>query len=185
MQDKRYHLYRHTTPSGKVYIGITCQKPENRWNNGRGYFNAVKTPLKSSIMKYGWENIKHEVLFSNLTKERAKNLEIKLIRHYRLLGISLNVTEGGEGTTGIIPWNYKKKLSYEQSNKLRGKHFSDSHKEKLSKAHSKPIRIEGNNLVMNFTSILDAAKFLNCSDSTVSRYAGNHRIYKGFKIEYK
>lgn len=42
MQDKRYYLYRHTTPSGKVYIGITCQKPENRWNNGRGYFNAVK-----------------------------------------------------------------------------------------------------------------------------------------------
>ena len=97
-------------------------------------------------MKYGWENIKHEVLFSNLTKERAKNLEIELIRHYRLLGISLNVTEGGEGTTGIIPWNYKKKLSYEQSNKLKGKHLSDS---------------------------------------TVSRYANNHRIYKGFTIEYK
>lgn len=75
MQDKRYYLYRHITPSGKVYIGITCQKPENRWNNGRGYFNAIKTPFKSSIMKYGWENIKHEVLFSNLTKERAKNLE--------------------------------------------------------------------------------------------------------------
>lgn len=103
MQDKRYYLYRHITPSGKVYIGITCQKPENRWNNGRGYFNAIKTPFKSSIMKYGWENIKHEVLFSNLTKERAKNLEIELIRHYRLLGISLNVTEEGEGTTGIIP----------------------------------------------------------------------------------
>ena len=67
MQDKRFYLYRHTTPSGKIYIGITCQKPENRWNNGGGYFNAVKTPLKSSIIKYGWENIKHEILFSNLT----------------------------------------------------------------------------------------------------------------------
>ena len=176
MQDKRYYLYRHITPSGKVYTGITCQKPENRWNNGRVYFNAIKTPFKSSIMKYGWENIK---------KERAKNLEIELIRHYRLLGISSNVTEGGEGTTGIIPWNYKKKLSYEQSNKLKGKHLSDSHKEKSSEAHSEPIRIEGNNLTMNFTSVLDAAKFLNCSGSTVSRYANNHRIYKGFTIEYK
>ena len=38
---------------------------------------------------------------------------------------------------------------------------------------------------MNFTSVLYAAKFLNCSDSTVSRYANNHRVYKGFTIEYK
>ena len=32
-------VYRHIAPSGKVYIGITCQKPEYRWNNGNGYMN--------------------------------------------------------------------------------------------------------------------------------------------------
>lgn len=29
-----YTVYKHTTPSGKVYIGITGQKPERRWQNG-------------------------------------------------------------------------------------------------------------------------------------------------------
>lgn len=33
-----YKVYKHTTPSKKVYIGITNQKPERRWGkNGRGY----------------------------------------------------------------------------------------------------------------------------------------------------
>ena len=30
-------VYEHITPSGKRYIGITSQKPEKRWSNGRGY----------------------------------------------------------------------------------------------------------------------------------------------------
>lgn len=34
-----YTVYKHTTPSGKVYIGITKQKPWQRWNNGNGYKN--------------------------------------------------------------------------------------------------------------------------------------------------
>lgn len=32
-----YTVYKHTSPSGKVYIGITKKKPEYRWNHGRGY----------------------------------------------------------------------------------------------------------------------------------------------------
>ena len=31
---KSYTVYKHTSPSGKVYIGITCRKPEYRWNHG-------------------------------------------------------------------------------------------------------------------------------------------------------
>lgn len=26
-----YYVYKHTSPSGKCYIGITCQNPEKRW----------------------------------------------------------------------------------------------------------------------------------------------------------
>lgn len=32
-----YKLYRHTSPSGKVYIGITKTSVYARWMNGRGY----------------------------------------------------------------------------------------------------------------------------------------------------
>ena len=34
---RKYTVYKHTSPSGKVYIGITCRKPKYRWNNGKGY----------------------------------------------------------------------------------------------------------------------------------------------------
>lgn len=134
-KEKRYSLYRHTSPSGKVYIGITCQPVEHRWNHGRGYMNIKKTPFKSTIIKYGWDNIKHEVLFTNLSEERAKHLEIELIRHYRSLGISLNFTDGGDGCHGCTPWNKGIKVPFEQSNKRKGCHLTEEHKHKLSEAH--------------------------------------------------
>lgn len=133
--EKRYSLYRHTSPSGKVYIGITSQPVQNRWNHGRGYMNAEKTPFKSAIIKYGWDSIKHEVLFTNLSEEKAKHLEIELIRHYKSLGISLNYTDGGDGCHGIVPWNKGIKVPYEKSNKRKGIPLTEEHKQKLSIAH--------------------------------------------------
>lgn len=103
MKDKNkkqlWILYRHTSPSGKVYIGITCQKPNARWNNGNGYRES--TYFHRAIVKYGWDNIKHEILFKNLSETKAKQLEIDLIRHYKNLSISYNITDGGEGISGF------------------------------------------------------------------------------------
>lgn len=141
--ENKWSLYRHITPSGKVYIGITSQKPEYRWNNGKGYLNGRRTKFKSSIIKYGWDNIKHEVLFTNLDENTAKRLEIELIRHYKGLGVSLNHTDGGEGVRGIIPWNKGIKLPYEKSNKLRGRRLSEEHKRKLSISHKGKVSRKG------------------------------------------
>ena len=92
---KRWILYRHTSPLGKVYIGITSQNNVKiRWCRGCPYFFHA-------ILKYGWDNIKHEVLFANLEEDRAKNLEKELIRHYKNLNISYNITDGGDGTLGV------------------------------------------------------------------------------------
>lgn len=117
--ESKWSLYRHITPSGKVYIGITSQKPEYRWNNGNGYLNSRKTRLKSSIIKYGWDNIKHEVLFTNLDEDTTRRSEAGLIRHYKNSGISH--TDGGEGVKGMTPWNKGIRIPYEKSDRLRGK----------------------------------------------------------------
>ena len=78
-----YSVYKHTCPSGKVYIGITMQKPEIRWNKGLGY--KKQDYFYKAILKYGWDNIKHEVLYKGLSKAEAENMEIKLIKEYNKL----------------------------------------------------------------------------------------------------
>ena len=63
-----YTVYKHILPNNKIYIGITSKEPFLRWKWGyrhNSYFlNAIK--------KYGWQNIKHEILFINLTKRRSR-----------------------------------------------------------------------------------------------------------------
>lgn len=126
-----FYVYKHTCPSGKVYIGITKQTPNKRWLNGLGYehndyfFKAIK--------KYGWKNIKHEILFDNLTEEEAKLKEIELISSYKSnqREYGYNITNGGDGVHGFkhteetkskipnlfkkgcIPWNKGKTTSIE------------------------------------------------------------------------
>lgn len=69
-----YSVYKHTVPNGKVYIGATCQKTKNRWGvNGSNY---KSNPLfYEDILKYGWDNIKHEILHTVFTREDAYYLE--------------------------------------------------------------------------------------------------------------
>lgn len=132
--NKKWILYRHTSPSDKVYIGITSRRnPNLRWNNGRGY--TACRYFYNAIIKYGWDNIRHEVLFDNLEEDTAKRLEIELIRHYKNLGISYNITSGGEGRKAPLSEEHKKKLSSSHI----GKRLSKEWKDKIGKAHKGKI----------------------------------------------
>lgn len=88
-------MYKHTSPSGKVYIGITCKNPLDRWASGFGYEHQVY--FFRAIIKYGWINIKHEILFEGLTKEEAEQKEIELITQYNSadLNYGYNIDLGG------------------------------------------------------------------------------------------
>lgn len=90
-------VYKHTSPSGKVYIGITHHKnPKYRFGkNGNGYRKNIV--FKRAIDKYGWNNFKHEILYENLSEEDAKNKEKELIQYYKELDLSYNMTIGGDG----------------------------------------------------------------------------------------
>lgn len=79
--DKNYSVYKHTFPNGKIYIGITKTSPENRWNKGYGYMGQEL--IMGAIIEYGWRNIKHEVLYSNLSKDEAREIESKLIKELK------------------------------------------------------------------------------------------------------
>ena len=87
MSDRKYCVYKHISPSNKVYIGITFN-PKRRWYNGNGYLHKRKDgkynqPLFArAILKYGWDNFTHEIIKDNLSKEQACELEKKYIQEY-------------------------------------------------------------------------------------------------------
>lgn len=105
-----YSVYIHLFPNNKVYIGITKQKPENRWNNGKGYKN--NDYLANAILKYGWNNIEHKILYSNLTKEEAELKEVELIREYKsnIKEYGYNILDGGNVSDGMTE-EVKRKIS--------------------------------------------------------------------------
>lgn len=132
-----YKVYRHISPSGKVYIGITKCELEKRWKNGKGYeYNSI---FSNAIKKYGWNNFKHEVLFSELNEVSAKLIECDLIYYYKQLNISYNITDGGDGSAGLImSEESRKKMSAAKKGKpsvRRGCHLSEETKEKLRQAN--------------------------------------------------
>ena len=82
MSLEKWKVYKHTTPSGKVYIGITHQKPEYRWGKeGNGY--KSNNHFSNAIKKYGWENIKHEIIAEVTTQSQAEAIEKNLINYYK------------------------------------------------------------------------------------------------------
>ena len=65
-----YTVYMHTNLiNDKKYIGITQQVPEMRWKNGKGY--KPTSHFRKAIVSYGWNNFKHEILYTGLTAEQA------------------------------------------------------------------------------------------------------------------
>ena len=70
-----YCVYMHTCPKGRVYIGITRNNPLKRWQNGTGY--RTNEYFTRAIKKYGWENFKHEILFTGLSEKEAQEKEIQ------------------------------------------------------------------------------------------------------------
>lgn len=135
MQEKNYCVYKHTSPSGKVYIGITCQEPKKRWKNGCAY--KSNQHFTNAIEKYGWGNFTHEILFTNLTKEEACQKEIELIAFYKSnqSEFGYNRSSGGESGRNGCYWSIedRKRLSEIHKN------ISDETREKMSKSHKGQI----------------------------------------------
>lgn len=130
---KEWTVYKHTSPSGKVYIGITSQSVEERWRKGNGYKTQV---FYKAIEKYGWNNIKHEILYKNLTKEEAEEKEIYLISFYKSNDkkFGYNVENGGN-SVGKLSEETKIKIS--KSLKGKPNNISEEGRKRIGEATRK------------------------------------------------
>lgn len=143
-----YTVYKHTCPNGKVYIGITMQEPKARWSYGYGY--KTQQLFFRAIQKYGWNNIKHEILYEGLTKEQAEKKEIELIAEHKSnhSEYGYNIDNGGN-TIGSFSEEHKKRISESQrkpeliekrkamrgeNNPFFGKKHSEETRKKMSEA---------------------------------------------------
>ena len=121
-----YTVYMHIVPNGKVYIGITKQNPIKRWLHGKGY--QKQDYFYKAILKYGWDNIEHKILFTELSKEEAEQKEIELIRQYKSnqREFGYNIENGGRAN----------KMSEETIEKIRKANTGKRHTEETCKKQS-------------------------------------------------
>lgn len=210
INDRCYTVYMHTSPSGKRYIGITRRKPEKRWRNGRGY--KGNPYFWNAIRRHGWNNIEHEILYVNLTKEEAEQKEIELIAYYKsdIREYGYNIDHGGRcvGTmseetkeklrksrvwlVGENHPNYGKHHSEETKRKLReantGKKLTEEQKQKISEAGKKPILqyTKSFEFVKRWDSALNASTEVGVSASMIAACCrGNVDSAGGFVWRYE
>lgn len=154
-----FTVYIHRTPNDKVYVGITQKKLVARWGkDGSGY--KTQQLFWRAIQKYGWENIQHEIIAENLSKEDACQLEIDLIAKYKSNNpdYGYNISFGGDIVqSGLTRTEEQRKnisdghkgLTLTESQidnlnmiheKLRGVPRSDEVKAKISSANKGKVR---------------------------------------------
>ena len=212
MRVENYSLYRHTFPNGKMYVGITKATPIcRRWRNGRGYVNQPK--IAHAISKYGWSTVKSEVFLHGLTQQEAKFWEQFYIKMFDTVKNGYNITQGGDGLTGIkLSEETKRKIGEANRQKHypanpealrkyirehgtwnKGKPLTGEHLRKISEERkrrcNKPIEARDphtHEVVFTFASCTVAAKFMGVSKENISRCAhGGRKTSAGYKWRYE
>ena len=135
--DKKYTVYKHTSPEGKVYIGCTSLTPERRWNNGYQH----NREFDEDIERLGWDNFEHEIISSSMSEADAYDLEKELIHKYNSTDPDrgYNKSTGGKYSYGFRhSEDTKRKLSemkQGERNYWYGKHHTEDTKRKISISH--------------------------------------------------
>lgn len=162
-------MYKHTSPSNKVYIGITSQTPSLRWRNGKGYKSQI---FNKAIEKYGWDNITHEVLYENLTYEEACEKEKMLIEQYKSNDkrYGYNITSGGDGTIGVVSVWKGKHLPKETCKKI-----SESNKGRIPTLESRKRMSEAQKALVNSPDYINPMQGKSHSEHTKQLISDCHK----------
>ena len=156
--EQNYTVYMHKNKiNGKVYIGITKMKPEERWKNGWGYYTQLI--FWRAICKYTFDGFEHIIIERNLTKKQAQTKEKELIKLYNSNNkkYGYNITKGGECT--CTNW--------------KGKHHTKESKEKIGKANKNNKRPDlaernknNNSRKKKVYQYDKSGNYINCFNST-------------------
>jgi hypothetical protein len=160
--ERNWTVYKHTFPNGKVYIGITGKSIEERWKDGFGYIcienGRLHQPLMAkAIVKYGWSNILHEIVASELSEEDAMKLEANLIVKYKSNNLEFGYNVQKAGARGNL--------------EALAKHNRDT---------SKMLRCNQTGVI--YPSIKEAARQTGICSSNVWKSYKYGNVYKGLSF---
>ena len=152
-----YCVYLFTFPNGKYYVGRTNDYEQRLATHKHKANKKTKHELYWAIKKYGWDNIKKEVLEKANTLEEIVAMEYEYIVKYNSIRNGYNMTEntnvGGNNWIGkkdslefLEFKQYMSEIMCGENNGMYGKSHSDEtiklQKEKAKGRFSLPWFIE-------------------------------------------
>lgn len=147
MTNDIYTIYKHQNLiNHKVYIGVTKQKPESRWQNGKGYLTC--SHFYNAIQKYGWDNFSHSIIETVTNKDEAGEREKYWISYYNSTdpNYGYNLENGGYKGQSFSP-ETRQKMSLARrgkNNPRYGKPVSQETRNKISQANKGKLAGEKN-----------------------------------------
>ena len=138
------------TLNGKSYIGIT-KNIESRFAFHRTRYKKeskkeyIEKPLYKAFRKYGIENFKFIVLYSNLTVPEAKNKEVEMIRKFKTLTHErgYNITKGGDWRSNSGENNNTTKLTEREVLEIRDRIKNGENIKTVYEQYSNKITFSG------------------------------------------
>jgi hypothetical protein len=170
-----YTVYKHTVPNGKVYIGITSVDVNKRWRNGKGYRDNKQ--FYRDILLYGWLNIKHEILYSELTEAKARDIEARLICEYQSYKKKYGYNRDAGYVYGYIDRGVRTREEYLEYCK------TEEYRKSCIPKNSKPVKqykLDGT-YIKTYPSIREAARVLKVDKKCIREcIKGKQKTCKGF-----
>lgn len=191
---KKYSVYIHEFPNGKVYIGMTARRPYERWNGGHGYRGQPQ--IWEAIIAYGWKNITHRIIKDGLTRTEAEELERILIKTHRSNNPEHGYNIGNGGITGnTVSETTRQKLRKSkegEKNPFYGKQLTEEHKEKIRETrkardiqpvNKRPVRCVETGAI--YESTAQATRELGIHNYSIRRVCyGKRKTAGGYHWEY-
>ena len=218
-ENREFYVYLHIRLDNMTPFYVGKGKGDRAYDLDRSNFhNGVRDSYDCKVV----------IIKDKLTESQAFRLEKRMIEYYVLtLGYGIpidgyrdfsnnkyltNMTFGGEGTSGLIPWNKSKKISEESKLKMSESHkgiqFSEETKLKMSESHkgripwNKGKQLSGETkLKMSkkvicittgkiFNSQIEASNYYNVSQGNISScckgiYKSAGKLPDGTKLQWE
>lgn len=174
----------------KIYIGLTTKSLEHRVSVHKKDSKRINTYFYQAIRKYGFENFKWEVVDTATTMEELEEKErhyIKLYGSFDNKEVGYNTQSGGNNLYEITKEQRKQRSDrakgknnpmYGTVSPMKGKKFTDEHKQKISEAikrADRPHMYGGTNPSARKVRNLDTGEVFGTMTEAAKRYPGLSR----------